>query len=101
MNTQENELKFLKQYYEFYTLKVKDIEKFRKAASVLVTAGQIQAQSLSLFMTQIENDIRIADLEKQIEMYKKEIQNIKKTQTVIISPINDPCGRGFSGRSNC
>jgi polyhydroxyalkanoate synthesis regulator phasin len=114
-----NEIKFLKQFFQFQVEKGKSLEEFEIfARATLVDTGQISEQVFKKFLIDNKNEQEIAKkelqikaLESQIKELQNEIKSIKKKQDTVINNITfieslrdnverDACGHPISRRSS-
>lgn len=100
------EFKFLEEYFRFYSKKngvnIGGFVAF--AEKTLVKTGQIAPETLSTFEATYHLQIELAKKEKQVEILKKEIDELKqKVLNNSRTVVNDGCGGGsaFSRNVGC
>lgn len=97
----QDELEFLKNYYDFFVKKYDDLDDFKEMAKkTLVASDQISSSTLIEFCKSLEIDKEIEKKKSEISKLKLEIDNLEikrpKKRTVIASItqqpfVGDPC----------
>lgn len=108
-NINKAEVDFIENYYRFFTLKDKDMNRFILACESLITSGQICASSLEFFVEKNDSNRMIQEKTQEYDelvakskKLLKEIDAIKDKFTIKPKQEPDPCSHGGGSRiSSC